>query len=995
MENPGNENGSAPGRAKGSIMTATTPPSHTERAHAHRRPARGNPMELLFCPKSVAVIGASETPGSLGAALLENLGAFEGAVYPVNPRHATVRRARAYPNIAAVPGPVDLAVIATPAATVPGIVGECAKAGVAAGVILAAGFRECGTAGAELERQILAEARHGPMRIVGPNCLGVMAPHTGLNATFAAGFARPGTVAFLSQSGALCTAVLDWSLRENVGFSAFVSVGSMLDVGWGDLIYYLGDDPHTRSIVIYMESIGDARSFLSAAREVAFTKPIIVIKVGRTQAAARAAASHTGSLTGSDDVLDAAFRRAGVLRVNTIEELFDMAEVLAKQPRPRGPRLAIVTNAGGPGALATDSLVSSGGRLAEFSDATRAALDALLPPHWSHGNPIDVLGDAGPDRYAKAVELAAADPDSDGVLAILTPQSMTDPAATASKLKPFATLDGKPMLASWMGGPTVDAGEAILNGAGIPTFKYPDRAARAFELMWRYSENLRSLYETPFLDSIADQAPPGTALIPALLGREGRAEGEHGARHAEPFATGGPQSLIEAARRAGRTLLTEVESKLILAAYGIPTVETHVAFTEEDAVARAQKLGYPVVVKLFSETLTHKSDVGGVQLDLRSAGAVRRAWRAIKCSVAEKMGTIPAPESAAGVPSPACSTLAALGTADQGRTRDACGPEHFLGVTVQPMISLAGHEIILGSSIDAQFGPVLLFGAGGRLVEIFRDRALGLPPLNATLARRLMEQTRIYAALQRARNDKPADLAALEQILVRFSQLVIEQPRIKEIDINPLRVASGRILALDARMVLHPSELPDSALPRPVIRPYPTRYVTSAKLKDRTTVVIRPIRPEDEPLLVKFHQDLSERSVYYRYFTPLRLDQRIAHERLARLCLIDYDREMALVAEHSGAGNTDREIVGVGRLSKLHGSNASEFAILIGDRWQNRGLGTQLLKLLVQVGRDEHLERITATILPENHEMQHVCRTVGFQVHHPIGENETRAEMIL
>ncbi|HKI72344.1 MAG TPA: bifunctional acetate--CoA ligase family protein/GNAT family N-acetyltransferase [Verrucomicrobiae bacterium] len=897
------------------------------------RQVRGNPLDAIFLPKTVAVISATEEPGSVGSALLKNLGAFEGAVYPVNPKRASVLGIQAFPNIAAVPEKVDLAVIATPAATVPNVIRECVQAGVPGAIIISAGFKECGTSGAELEHQVLGEAKHGPIRVIGPNCLGIMTPHTGLNATFAASLARPGNVAFISQSGALCTATLDWSLRENVGFSAFVSVGSMLDVGWGDLIYYLGDDPRTRSIVIYMESVGDARSFLSAAREVAFTKPIIVIKVGHTEAAAKAAASHTGSLTGSDEVLDAAFRRAGVLRVNAIEELFDMAEVLGKQPRPRGPRLAIVTNAGGPGALATDALVNSGGQLAELSEGTRAALDILLPPHWSHGNPIDILGDAGPERYAKAVKLSAEEPNSDGVLVILTPQAMTDAAATAEQLKPLAKLDGKPILASWMGGPAVDAGEAILNTASIPTFKYPDRAARAFDLMWRYSCNLRALYETPALLGQSDQLAAG------------RVEAE---------------KIIQTARKASRTILTEFESKQILAAYGIPTVETRIAFTEDDAVARAHKIGFPVVVKLFSETLTHKTDVGGVHLDVRNATAVRHAWRSIEASVREK-----------------------------------AGHQHFLGVTVQPMVLLDGYELILGSSIDSQFGPVLLFGAGGQLVEVFKDRALGLPPLNATLARRLMEQTRIYTALQGVRGRQPVDLAALENLLVRFSQLVAEQRWIKEIDINPLLVSSERMLALDARMVLHGSDVSEEKLPKLAIRPYPTRYVTRWKLKNGAPVLIRPIRPEDEPLMVKFHQTLSERSVYLRYFTPLKLDQRVAHERLSRICFIDYDREMVLVVERRDAKNGQPEILGVGRLSKLHGPNEAEFALTIGDQCQNHGLGTQLLRMLVQVGRDEKLERITATILPDNREMQHVARKVGFEVSHETGAGEVLAQLRL
>ena len=457
------------------------------------------PLDAIFAPRTVAVIGASEKQGSVGRAVLWNLisNPFGATVYPINLNRPNVLGIKAYKNIASVPDPVDLAVVITPAASVPGVISECVDAGVTGAIVISAGFKESGPEGARLEQELLKEARRGGMRIIGPNCVGVMRPYSGMNATFAAQTARPGSVGFISQSGALCTAILDWSLRAHVGFSAFVSIGSMLDVGWGDLIDYLGDDPYTKSIVIYMESIGDARSFLSASREVALTKPIIVIKAGRTEAAAKAAASHTGSLTGSDEVLDAAFRRVGVLRVNSISEVFDMAEVLSKQPRPKGPRLAILTNAGGPGVLATDALIEDKGELAPLSAETMAALDAILPAAWSHSNPIDILGDADPKRYASSLEITAKDPNIDGLLTILTPQAMTDPTATAGDLRQHAKISGKPVLASWMGGAAVEAGQEILNQAGIPSYEYPDTAAHVFTLMWGSSYNLQGLYETP------------------------------------------------------------------------------------------------------------------------------------------------------------------------------------------------------------------------------------------------------------------------------------------------------------------------------------------------------------------------------------------------------------------------------------------------------------------------------------------------------------------
>jgi acetyltransferase len=889
--------------------------------------ARGMPgLDVFFKPKSVAVIGASEAAGSAGRAILWNLisNPFGGAVFPVNPKRSSVLGIKTYPSVAALPQCADLAIIATPASTVPGIVGECVESGVSGAIIISAGFRESGKAGADLEAQVLVQARRGRMRILGPNCLGVMSPLAGLNATFANTMAKPGNVAFISQSGALCTAILDWSVREFVGFSAFISVGSMLDVGWGDLIDYLGDDSGTRSIIIYMESIGDARSFLSAAREVALNKPIILIKAGRTQAAAQAAVSHTGALAGSFEVLDAAFRRCGVLRVDRISDLFYMAEVLAKQPRPKGPRLAIISNAGGPGVLATDALITSGGQLAELSRETVESLNQILSPNWSHGNPVDILGDAPADRYAKAVEIVARDTNTDGLLVVLAPQALTDATLTAEQLKPYARLPGKPILASWMGGAGVAAGEDILNRANIPAFPYPDTAARAFNYMWRYSYNLRSLYETPSLAEDYTSSAPD---------RDSAGE------------------IIRAARASGRTILTEFESKRVLAAYGIPTVDTREATSEEEAARAARQMEYPVVLKLLSRTVTHKSDVGGVCLGLTEESAVRRAYRSIESSVSQKLGA-----------------------------------EHFQGVTVQPMLELEGYELIIGSSLDPQFGPVLLFGAGGQLVEVFKDQGLALPPLNTTLARRAMEQTRIFTALRGARGRKSVDIAALEQLLVRFSQFVVEQRWAKEVEINPLLATSEQLVALDARVVLHPPEMEEDLLPQLAIRPYPKQYVASYKLADGTAVTIRPIRPEDEPLMVKFHETLSERSVYFRYFGALKLSMRVEHERLTRICFIDYDRQMALVADQKDPKTGSHDILAVGRLSRLRRSNEAELAILVSDQIQHQGLGTELMRRLIRIGRDERLDRIIGYVLTENVDMQRLCQKFGFRLEREPGD---------
>ena len=891
------------------------------------------PLDALFVPRSVAVIGATEKEGSVGRTVLWNLisSPFGGTVFPINPKRPNVLGLKAYPSLAEAPDPVELAVIVTPPHTVPGVMDECVAAGVRGVIVISAGFKETGPEGEELERQVLARARAGGIRVIGPNCLGVMNPIGGLNATFAAGIARPGSVGLISQSGALLTAILDWSMREQVGFSSVVSLGSMLDVGWGDVIYHLGDDSNTGSIVIYMETVGDARAFLSAAREVALTKPIIVIKPGRTAQAAKAAASHTGSLTGSDEVLDAAFRRVGVLRVDSVEDLFAIADVLAKQPRPKGRRLSILTNAGGPGVLATDALIGGGGQLTELTAEATEAFNAILPAPWSHNNPVDIIGDAPPERYAAALDVAASDPGSDGLLVVLTPQAMTDPTRTAEQLVPFAHIEGKPVLASWMGGADVEAGTAILRAAGIPTFPYPDTAVEMFNYMWRYSDSLHSLYETP---SMPDDEASSVNRTQA-------------------------RDIIDGVRREGRTLLTEFESKQVLSAYAIPITETRIAPTEAEAVAAAEAIGYPVVLKLHSHTITHKTDVGGVQLNLADADAVRAAYRAIQAAVTERRGA-----------------------------------RHFEGVTVQPMINYSGYELIVGSSVDAQFGPVLLFGMGGQLVELFRDRALALPPLTTTLARRMIERTKIYGAFAGIRGRQPIDTGALEQLLVHFGQLVVEQPWIKEIDINPLLASPERFIALDARVVLHDPDLPDAQLPRLAIRPYPRQYVGTWRSGDGTEMTIRPIRPEDEPLMVRFHQGLSERTVHERYLRDLGLAERTGHERLTRVCFNDYDREIALVVERE-ASDAEREIVAVGRLSKRHAVNGAEFAIVVADCCQRTGLGTELLRRLVQIGRDEGLDWIGAEMLVDNIGMQHTAERAGFSLRAIPGGSLMRAELRL
>lgn len=869
-----------------------------------------HPLDGIFHPQSVAIIGAKDTVGSVGRTLLVNLIASKQPrkVYPINPKRSEVLGLKSYPTINDVPERIDLAIIVTPAKTVPDLVKECVDAKVKGLIIISAGFKELGSDGASLEAQILQNIAGTDLRIIGPNCLGVMLPAIELNASFAKGMALTGNIAFMSQSGAMCTAVLDWSHTEQVGFSAFISIGSMIDVSWGDLIRYFGADPNTQSILIYMETIGDPRSFLSAAREVALDKPIIVIKPGRSKEAANAAASHTGSLTGSDEVFDAALERVGVLRVNSISDLFNMAEVLGKQPRPKGPNLHIVTNAGGPAVLATDAAILGGAKLPALSQSVKDQLNQFLPAAWSHSNPIDILGDADAKRYEKTIEVLAGDETSDGILVILSPQDMTDPEGTAEALTRYAHMKDKPILASWMGGSFVKSGETLLNKVHIPTFAYPDNAAWSFATMWRYTENLRHLYETPMPQAELDAS--SRTIAEAIFAKV----------------------LLEK-----RTLLNEYESKKILGAFGIPTVETHLAYTVEEAVEKAGQIGYPVVVKLFSDTITHKSDLGGVKLNLQSELEVRQAFQQIYQTIKNKIGI-----------------------------------EHFQGVTVQAMVQTKGIELILGSSCDPHFGPVLLFGAGGVLVEIFGDRALGFAPLNTTLAKRMIEKTKIAQALQGFRGQLGIKMPYLQEVLVTFSQMIASLPRIKECDINPLLVSEGKIIALDARIVLH--DAPDDKLPKLSIRPYPIEYISEKTLKTGQKVCLRPIRPDDEPKVSAFHKELSEKSVRQRYFAFKSLSERIAHDRLVQICADDFDHQIALVAEN------ETEIMGIARLTKLAGGKVADLKMLIGDAFHGQGLGTLLVNELINIAIKEDIPEISAQILCENVGMLHILQKAGFVV---------------
>ncbi|MEL7431145.1 MAG: bifunctional acetate--CoA ligase family protein/GNAT family N-acetyltransferase [Chlamydiota bacterium] len=869
-------------------------------------------LDAIFAPKVVAVIGASEKMHSVGRTVVTNLlkTPFGGVIFPVNPKRSSVMGLKAYPNIGSIPERVDLAIIVTPAKTVPSLVQECAAAKVRSLVIISAGFKEMGPPGQKLEEEIIAIARSSNIRIIGPNCLGVMNPTLGLNATFAAGMALPGNLAFISQSGALLTAVLDWSLEQKVGFSSIVSIGSMIDISWGDLIDYFGSDPNTKSILIYMESIGNPRSFLSAAREVAMTKPVILIKAGKSEESAKAAASHTGALAGSDGVLNAALSRVGVLRVDTIADLFSMADILSKQPLSKGPRLSIVTNAGGPGVLATDALIENQGKLAPIGSKTFGALDALLPPQWSRNNPIDILGDASPEVYGKVVEVAQDNPESDGTLVILTPQDMTDPTASAKYLATKAESE-KPLFASWMGGEMVAEGAQMLNNAKIPTFEYPDEAAKAFGYMWRYAENLRGIYEKPtkFEELSSKKVDERKEFI---------------------------EKTRKQAKKEKRTILTEYEAKKILHLYGIDVALTLVASSQEEAKKHAEAIGFPVVLKLHSSTITHKSDVGGVKLNLKNQSEVVNAYADIEKSVSEKASA-----------------------------------SDFEGVSVQPMVSLEGYELILGSSVDPEFGPTILFGLGGQLVEVFQDRALGLPPLTSTLARRMMEQTKIYTALKGVRGKKSVPLEKLEALLVRFSKVISEEPWIKECDINPLLVGEENIIALDARIVLYDEE--ETAQPL-AIRPYPSHWASSHTLQDSAKIGIRPSLPEDTQEIIDFHKKLSEKSIKLRYVKSLHYDEATKKTRIHQICFSDYERDITLLACSS------KEVVGITRLSKIPGSKRAVLTMVVRDDWQNRGIGSLLMEKILSIAADEEISLVFAELIEENLQMRALMKKFGFKM---------------
>ena len=804
--------------------------------------------------------------------------------------------------------------IATPAASVPAIVGECGEKGVLGLVVVSAGFREVGGAGREIEAELESQlARFPGMRAIGPNCLGVLVPGSHLNASFAAAMAKPGRTAFISQSGALCTSILDWSLSIDIGFSHFVSIGNALNVKVGDLIDYFAEDPTTDSIVLYVESVTEARRFMSAARAFTRTKPIVVYKAGRFAESAQAAASHTGAMAGVDAVYEAAFQRAGMVRIYRAEDMFDCAELFARHRTPAGPRLAIITNAGGPGVMAVDELLECHGQLAVLTPETIEKLNGVLPPHWSHRNPVDVLGDAKPDRFASALRVVVTDPNVDAVLIVLTPQSMTDPIGTAIRVADVAATTHEPVLTAWMGGRTVEPGRQILNQAGIPTYDSPDRAVRAFMYLVSYRRNREILYETP-------RQVPMESVAKASAGRQ----------------------QINQFLMSGRETLTEIESKELLSAYGIPTTVPRPARTADEAIAIARELGYPVVMKVHSPQILHKTEVHGVVTGVSGDAKVRRIFQEIV-----------------------------------ERAKHMRPDADIKGVTLQPMLSAAESlELIVGAKKDPVFGAVMMVGAGGITAEVLADRALELPPLNERLARGMLESLRIRPLLGTYRGRRAVNLDRLVEVLMRFSYLIAENPCIAELDVNPLLVTPDGATALDARVILDLDAV--AAKPRPyshlAIRPYPDEYVRQATLRDGTKILLRPIRPEDEPLWHEHLKKCSQSSIWMRFRY---LFKESTHEMATRFCFVDYDRTMAIVAEIDV--DNQREIIAVARLVADADHRNAEYAILVADEWQGRGLGTLMTDYCIELCDSWGMDRVYAETTVDNGRMKNILRRHKFR----------------
>ena len=875
-----------------------------------------NRLQQLFKPRSVALFGASDTAGALGQVILHNLksAGFEGPVTLVNPKYDELDGQPCYPSLADADADVevDLAVIVAPAPAVPDIITDCGESGVGAAIVVSAGFSEAGAQGSAIETEMLRRARSFGMRILGPNCLGVIRTDIGLNATFSAGNASPGRIAVISQSGALCTAILDWAAVNDVGFSSLISTGIGADVDFGEILDFVAMDPATDSIMLYIEGLRDARRFMSALRAAARMKPVVIMKAGRYAQGSRAAVSHTGALVGSDEVFDAALRRAGALRVDDFTDFFSTAATLDSGVRTAGSRLAVVTNAGGPGVMAADHCTEAGLKLAELSEETLNTLNAALPKSWSHNNPVDVLGDAGADRYELAVQACLDDENIDAVLVILTPQAQTAPLEVANRLVKYRKQSRKPILACWMGDVSVNSSREVFKQHEMPSYRTPEAAVRAFAAMSAYHENQQQLLQVP--DPVTEESAP--ALDNANL-------------------------IIETVLAEDRSILSQAESKAVLAAFHIPILKSISARSAQEAMLVAQELGYPVAMKIDSPDITHKTDVGGVRLGLANGRQVRSTYQELIESVS------------------------------------AIQPDAKIdGVVIEPMWQgRHARELMVGVVRDEVFGPVVSFGLGGTLVEVLRDRQVSLPPLNHFLVGNLIDRTRAAKLLKSMRGSPAVDRDALDSLLLRVSEMACELPAIVEMDLNPVIANADGVVTVDARIVVARHNETARPYDHMAIHPYPRDLVTRGELADGTDVLIRPIRPEDAIIERDFVNGLSEQSRYFRFMYSL---SKITPDLLSRFTQIDYDREMALiaVAERDGV-----EIqVGVARYSSMPNPANCEFAIVVADDWQNKGLARRLMRALIEAARSRRYTRMVGQVLAENHRMLDFVKALGFEV---------------
>ena len=873
-----------------------------------------NHLNKLFKPESIALFGASDVPGKLGTVVLHNLksAGFKGRMTLINPKYDEIDGEPCHARLSDAEGPVDMAVVVAPAKAVPGIITECGENGVAAAIVISAGFREAGPQGVALENDMLRRARRFGLRILGPNCLGMIRTDIGLNATFSAGNARPGRIAVISQSGALCTAILDWAEVNDVGFSSLISTGIGADVDFGEIIDFVAMDPETDSIMLYIEGLHDARKFLSAVRAAARTKPVVIMKSGRHEQASRAAVSHTGALVGSDDVFDAAVRRAGALRVQDFTEFFSTAAVLDAGVRTRGSRLAVVTNAGGPGVMAADHCADAGLELAALSDETLGRLDEVLPASWSRNNPVDILGDAGPERYREATQICLEDPDIDAVLVILTPQAQTAAEEVAKLLVELRQTASKPILACWMGDVSVRSSRTLFRQNDIPSYGTPEPAVRAFAALAAYHENQQHLLQVPGLLRLQSAPAIDNARV-----------------------------IIEQALSEGRRILNQAESKAVLAAFRCPIVQSIPADSAQDAILVAQEMGFPVAMKIDSPDITHKTDVGGVRLGLSNAREVRSVYQELTESVAAQR-----PDATIN------------------------------GVVIEPMWKgRNGRELMIGIVRDEVFGPVISFGLGGTLVEVLRDKAVSLTPLNSFLADRLIARTKAAKLIGKLRGAPAIDREALENLLLRVSEMACELPTIVEMDMNPVIANEDGVVVVDARIAVAPHNEAARDYDHMAIHPYPRNLVQKAELTGGRKVTIRPIRPEDAIIEQAFVNGLSEQSRYFRFMYSM---AHITADMLSRFTQIDYDREMALIATVDSEDGEHQ--VGVARYSTLSDASSCEFAIVVGDDWQNKGLARRLMRALIEAARERRYTRMTGVVLKENHRMIEFSKSIGFRV---------------